>query len=77
MEDDFSQRELRKVEIMVAGVGWTPCKFSDVVEGDLFRLFEATGEPVVLDDGSSEFRASADAFLSYGKWVLETKDDEE
>jgi len=76
MEDDFTQRELREVEIKVAG-RWTPCKFSDVVKGDTFRLFESTGEPVVLPDGLAEFIASDDAVLLHGKWVLETKDDEE
>ena len=61
---------------MVAGMGWTKCKFSDVLEGDQFRLFEATGEPVVHPDGESEFTAVKDAYQAHGGWCLETKDEE-
>lgn len=68
--------EPRQVEIMVAGVGWTPCKFSDVIEGDLFRLFEETGEAVIDDKGNTQFTAIKDAYQVNDAWVLETKDEE-
>ena len=68
-------KPLRQVEIMVGGVGWTPCKFSDVIEGDQFRLFENTGEAVVDNTGNTEFVAVKDAYQSHGAWVLETKDE--
>jgi hypothetical protein len=76
MEDNFNKRDLRKVEIKVDGVGWTPCKFGDVVKGDVFRLFEATGEPVVLPDGQDVFESAENAFFEHGKWCLTTKDED-
>lgn len=67
----------RQVEIMVAGVGWTPCNFSDVLEGDQFRLFEEDGTPVQDLEGNTEFEASEDAHqMDSGVWVLTTKDEE-
>jgi hypothetical protein len=69
--------EKRKVEIMVAGIGWSPCSFGDVVAGDLFRLFEETGEPVNDLEGNTEFEASEDAHqMEDGTWCLTTKDEE-
>lgn len=70
--------EPRQVEIMVEGVGWTPCKFSDVIAGDQFRLFEETGEVVVDDKGKMVFTAIKDAYehKTRGVWVLETRDED-
>ena len=70
--------KLRQVEIMVAGAGWTKCKFSDVFEGDQFRLFESTGEPVIDNNGQTEFVAIKDAYISRdtNQWCIETPDEE-
>lgn len=69
-------QDTRRVEIMIAGTGWTPCKFSDVMEGDMFRIFESDGTPV-SSNGETEFTASANAYLTKtGLWCLETEDEE-
>lgn len=67
----------RRVEVMVAGVGWTPCKFADVVEGDTFRLFEEDGTPVSYFNGNTIFESTEDAYQTKeGLWCLTTKDEE-
>ena len=67
--------EKRKVEIMIAGVGWVPVSFADVSEGDHFRLFEEDGTPVEDNDGNTEFFAVKDAYqVKSGAWCLETDD---
>jgi hypothetical protein len=45
------------------GDTWEPIDFSDLRAGDIFRLFESTGEPVVdpMDD-SAEFLSLCDAY---------------
>jgi hypothetical protein len=75
-ESYMEKADLRQVEIMVDGVGWTPCKFSDVLKGDQFRLFEFTGEPVV-DEGQTEWVADKNAYQVTGTktWCLESKED--
>ncbi len=54
--------DTRKVEIMVAGVGWAEIDFMQLVEGDMFRLFESTGEIVMDDFGRTVFTATCDAY---------------
>jgi len=68
--------ELRKVEIMLADVGWTEAKFRDVMKGDHFRLFEVTGEAVVDGEGNTEFVAAKNAYQVEGSetWCLESKE---
>lgn len=68
----------RRVEVMIAGHGWLQIPISDVLEGDVFRMFEATGEPVTDDKGETNFIAKCDAFqenvLGELVWVLESED---
>jgi len=68
--------ERRTIEIMVAGVGWCPAKWAEIVEGDTFRLFEETGE-IVEVDGVTEFEAIKDSYqMGDGAWCVETKDED-
>ena len=52
----------RKVELLVDGQ-WTSVKLEDLVNGDTFRMFEVTGEPVDYE-GSTEFVAEGNAYFS-------------
>jgi hypothetical protein len=54
---------MRRVEIKINGE-WEPAKFEDIIEGDIFRLFEPTGEPVEDLDGNTVFTAMTDAFTN-------------
>ncbi len=61
----------RKIEIMIAGIGWCPCDISDIVEGDQFRVFEETGDPVKWGNNNTIFMATKDAYKrSDGVWFI-------
>lgn len=51
----------RKVEINKNGE-WLPILFSELKNGDTFRMFESTGEPVVGDDNDTIFTAISDTY---------------
>jgi hypothetical protein len=50
------------VEINKNGV-WTPITFQDLHNGDTFRLFEPTGEPVTGDNNDTEFIATSEPYI--------------
>lgn len=43
---------------------WQDINFSDLKDGDIFSLFEPSGEQVVGNNGEKEFIATSDAFLN-------------
>jgi hypothetical protein len=57
-------KERRRVEIFVDGQ-WVhlESELADIKTGDLYRLFEPTGEAVVNEDGQSEFKATSDSYF--------------
>lgn len=73
-------KDKRKVLVLSDDIEpvWLEIKFEELKTGDLFKLFEPTGEPVVTDDGRTEFLCTSDAFLGpYGPekstvWTVET-----
>jgi hypothetical protein len=66
-------KELRTVEVMVAGVGWSPVPFEQLVEEDTFRMFEADGQIYMDEAGNTEFVAEGDAFCVDGTWTVKVK----
>ena len=67
------EEEIRTVEVMVAGAGWSPVDFRELLEGDVFRMFEATGEVVMDDTGNTEWEAEGDAYERSGTWTIIVK----
>lgn len=62
-------QDARKVEVYADGQ-WTEVEFEDVVQGDKFRIFEETGEPVYDKIGQCEFVAQGDAHMRLGTWCI-------
>jgi hypothetical protein len=63
----------RKVEVLKDDK-WVEINFSDLKRYMKFRLFEATGEPVI-SDGCTEFLATSDAFVGkFGFYTIYTRD---
>jgi hypothetical protein len=56
-------------ELLTLG-GWAQVKFSDLRQGDVFRLFEPDGEPV--EDGQ-EFTCCSDAYFD-GVWGVKVEE---
>lgn len=67
----------RKVEWFVPGLEWQECEFEQLKEGDMFRLTEPTGEPVVWK-GETIFHAMGDAYQNEDDiWAIETATEKE
>lgn len=64
--------DIRKAEVFTNNA-WTEVPFEDIKEGQKFRLFEPTGEPVVnLRDNIVEWVALSDAYLNFGSvWTID------
>lgn len=54
--------EMRKAEILVNDE-WIEVPFLKIKEGDIYRLFEATGEQVLDSDANGVFIAECDAYI--------------
>lgn len=62
---------LRTVEILRAGVFYNS-DFEDIEKGDIFRLFEPGGNPVIGHKHITEFIATSNAYLNENKiWEVE------
>jgi hypothetical protein len=69
--------DLRRIQVMVDGRGWVEFLWSEVKDGDTFRMVENNGAPVFIGD-ESEFYCCKDAYQTpAGVWCVETKDEEE
>ncbi|MNJ01616.1 hypothetical protein D3C73_1613020 [compost metagenome] len=55
---------MRMTEIKQEDGTFKRIDFTDLKEGDVFRLFESTGEPVTTALGHEEFTATSDPFLN-------------
>ncbi len=55
--------DLRRAEVLV-GDKWIDIEFEEIRAGNRFRLFESTGEPVVDENGKSEFIAKTDPYIT-------------
>ena len=56
---------------------WVRIPFSEIKSGNLVRLFEDTGEPVLDNHGNSTFIAKTDTHLNqFGIWEFEVIDNE-
>jgi hypothetical protein len=74
--------ELRRVERKQADGTWQACRLADIRTGDVFRMWEPDGVPVVMEYSQSEkgyrvyeqatvFRATSDAYE--GTWNGDTE----
>lgn len=51
---------------------WVDRQFKFLKEGDVFQLYEGTGEPVVGIGGATEFTCCGDAYLNEdGIWTVD------
>lgn len=55
--------DVRRAEILANGK-WRETDFENIKAGDMFRLFESTGEPVTDKKGNSNFTAKTDAHIT-------------
>jgi hypothetical protein len=55
--------DMRKVEVLKNGK-WQSIEFKDICKGDIFRLFESTGEPVIDNNGKTEFVAKSEPYIT-------------
>lgn len=62
--------DLRKVEVLRKGK-WVEVNFSDLHNGDTFRMFESTGEPVIDDEGNAKFIATSEPYEYEGVWAID------
>jgi hypothetical protein len=63
--------ERRKCEVMIAGSGWNEVELKDLAIGDLFRMFEPDGSPVVFGGKKEFFAASKPTYDENGMYSLE------
>lgn len=54
-------KDKRKTQYLKEGV-WVDVGLMDVQVGDIIRMFESTGEPVVDNDGFSQFKVFDEPF---------------
>lgn len=64
---------IRNVEKIENGV-WVATRFKDLVKGDVYRMYESTGEPVEGKFGGFVFRAKDDAYMHSGIWTIGTEE---
>jgi hypothetical protein len=64
--------DLRKVQRQDPNLYWHDIDFKDIKEGNIFRMFESTGEPVYDNKGETEFVADCDAYTNIdGIWTVD------
>jgi hypothetical protein len=63
----------RKIEVNRNG-DWIPITFENLHKGDLFRMFESTGEPVIDDKGNTDFIAISEPYLSNNTLTINVKE---
>jgi len=72
--------QLRSVEILQEDGSWKKLKFTDIKNGETFRMFEPNGLPVVGKNEQTEFLAVSEVYQQEkgGVWtvVIEGEDDE-
>jgi hypothetical protein len=61
---------IRKVEVLKDDT-FTEIQFSQLKNGDVFKLFEPTGEPVFNEAGTVFHKALSDPFKEDGVWMIE------
>lgn len=63
-------KDLRKVEVLINNE-WVERDFAELRKGVKFRMFESTGEPVVDNEGRTEWTAISDPFKTEsGVWAI-------
>lgn len=62
--------DLRRTEVLVDN-NWVSREFRDLKLNDIFRMFESTGEPVIDDEGYTEFIALSDSVATSESEVYE------
>lgn len=63
---------LRRVQRRDNNLYWHDIEFEELKDGDTFRMFELTGEPVLDENGNWEFITNCDAFINDdGIWAVE------
>lgn len=63
-------RDYRKVEVLKNDI-WEQKEFYELREGDTFRMFESTGEPVIGNKNDTVFKATSNPFGNDGVWAID------
>lgn len=56
-------KDLRKIEVLKNNK-WQEINFEHLHKGDIFRMFESTGEPVVDNKGNRHFKAVSEPYMT-------------
>lgn len=56
-------QDFRKVEILKDGE-WNEANFESIRAGDIFRMFESTGETVMDNNGNTQFLAKTRPYMT-------------
>jgi hypothetical protein len=76
----LDDRCTRKVEKLIEGEGvpisfWSPIEFEELKKGDIWRMFESDGTPVVgHDKKSTVFKANGNPYINeINVWTIESE----
>lgn len=58
----IEKESVRRIEVLQGG-DWIECRMSQIEQGDVFRMFESTGEPVLGPGGEPRFKALGPASI--------------
>lgn len=64
---------LRKIQVGQS-LRWYTVRMATIKKGDVFRMFEPDGTPVIDSEGRSMWRASTDAHLVYPRYYQRAGD---
>ena len=67
--------DIRRIEVLKEG-NWAEINFSDIKKGDVVRMFEPTGDPVLVENKYAEWRVTSDGAYSRDEDGLMTIDCE-
>lgn len=56
--------DVRRTEILTRTQKWKSISFEQLRKGDVFRMFEPTGEPVLDGNKNNIFYANSDPYLT-------------
>lgn len=62
--------DTRRVQIKDADLNWHDMEFTDLKDGDIFRMFESTGEPVIGLNDTTEWTVNGDVYSDWGTFVV-------
>ncbi len=70
LENCWFLKKIRKV-VVLRDDDWQEIPFEQLKNGDTFRMYEPTGEPILNEAGTVFHKATSEPFLKDGIWAIE------